>query len=378
MYFIKHHIPCLVALWVLFLTACTSDNEGGTGEENRALMPTAGFGVGSQWVGTNFKAGDIVWAWADRYGTHDGYIKAWKLTATGVDGKFESPYPKQWPKDFSDLTIQALHGEFNDGLVENETELSSLAHTISTDQSISDNRDRSDLLYAVLSPANHKSKLLFFHMLSKIKIILKDTEDQGGVAETSITNADMSLRDVATTVKLDMDTQQAMSTSPYADISLGTTTATDHTAEAIIPPQQIDSGKPFFKLVLHDFPRKDSVRTFHFVAPKEGITFEPGKEYTYTLSVKNLIGAKPIDIPVWDWKNIENTLEWSKFFFAVMVLDWNGLTEYEHQWAFIRFMPTTEEWDGQEYIHQWSWISYSPTVDGWGQSEKEGMLPKKQ
>ena len=369
------------ALWAILLLSpllffsCSSSHEG-TGEEPRTLLPTAGFGNGTQTVGQNFQQGDIVWAWADRYGTNDGYIKAWKLTATGVNGEFESPYKKYWPKDFSDLRIQAFHGDFDDELVEGVTPLSSLSHTISTDQSVEANCRRSDLLYAVLSPANYKSRLLFLHMLSKIKIILQDTEDVGGVAETSITNADMSLNNVATTVRLDMATRQAMSDAPYADINLGTTTADNHTAEAIIPPQQVDSGKPFFELILHDFPRKDSVRTFHFVAPSEGLTFEPGKEYVYTLSVKNLIKVKPVDIPLWDWKNVENTLEWSKFFFAVMVMDWNGLTEYSHQWAFINFSPTTEEWDGQEHTHQWSWIFTSPQVDGWVEKEQEIEIPK--
>lgn len=355
MYLDRHHISYLAALMVLILSACASE-ERGTGEDTRTLAPTAGFGIGNQTMGDNFKAGDIVWAWADRYGTHDGYIKAWKLTATGQNGEFESPYKKHWPRDFSDLSFQAFHGEFNNELVEGETELSTLAHTVSTEQSHAENRNRSDLLYAVLSPAHYQSKLLFLHMLSKIKIILKDTEDLGGVSDASITNADMSLTNVATTVKLNIDTRQAASTSPYADINLGTTTADNHTAEAIIPPQQIDSGKPFFQLVLHDFPRKDSIRVFHFVAPSEGISFEPGKEYTYTLSVKNLIRVKPVDIPVWGWENIENTLVWSKFFFGIMVMDWNGLREYEHQWA---------------------WINFSPTIADWEDEEKKAELPKK-
>ena len=311
-------------------------------------MPSAGFGIGNQSYGENFKQGDIVWAWADRYGTNDGYIKAWKLTATGVNGEFESPYKKYWPKDFSDLSIQAFHGDFDEELVEGVTPLSTLSHTISTDQSISPNRDRSDLLYASLSPANYKSKLLFLHMLSKIKIILTDIEAEGGVAEASITNANMVLNNIATTVKLDMATRQATSGAPYADINLGTTTSDNHTSESIIPPQHVDSGKPFFELTLHDFPRKDSIRTFHFVAPTEGLTFESGREYVYTLSVKNLIRVKPVDIPVWGWESVENTLQWSKLFFAIQVMDWNGLREYSHQWAWINFSPTIEEWEGED------------------------------
>ena len=310
MYFTKHHIPCLAVLLVLLLIACTSEEEG-TGKNPSALMPSAEFGANTPQSGDNFKEGDIVWAWADRYGKHDGYIKAWKLTATGVDGKLTSPNRKQWPRDNSDLTIQALHGEFDEELVEGETEIFSLTHTISTDQSVAENRDRSDLLYAVLSPAKYQSRLTFFHMLSKIKIILKDTEGlegEGGVSEASITNADMSLQNIATTVKLNLDANKATSASPYADINMGTTTADNHTAEAIIPPQVIDQNKDFFKLVLHDFPKKDSIRVFHFIAPEGGITFEPGKEYTYTISIKNLLRAKPVDVPVWGWENIETTL----------------------------------------------------------------------
>lgn len=331
----------------------------------------------SQSSGRNFGQGDVVWAWADRYGTHDGYIKAWKLTATDVDGEFASPYKKLWPDDFSDLSIQAFHGNFDTPMEEGVTPLETLTHTISRDQTAVEDRDRSDLLYAILSPAHYKSRLTFMHMLSKIKIILKDTEEQGGVAEASITGADMKLQGVATTVRLDMETRQAVSTEPYADIVLGATTVEDHTAEAIFPPQRIDSGKPFFELTLHDFPRKDSVRTFRFTAPAEGITFESGKEYTYTLSVKNLISAKPVDIPVWEWENIENTLEWTKFFFSVIVMDWNGLSEYSHEWALVNFLPTVEEWEEmREYFQQWSWITPKPAVDDWYKAEKEGELPK--
>lgn len=378
MRFIRRHPLTLVASLVLLpllFFSCSSKYEG-TGENMHALALTAGFGNGTQVLGSNFKAGDIVWVWADRYGTNDGYIKAWKLTATGKNGEFESPYNKYWPKDFSDLSIQAFHGDFDDEFVEGITPLSSLSHTISTDQSLSENRDCSDLLYAVLSPAHYKSQLLFLHMLSKIKIVLTDTEMDGGVSEASITNADMKLEHIATKVKLDMATRQATSTSPYADINLGTTTSEVHAAEAIIPPQQIDSGRPFFELTLHDFPRKDSVRTFHFIAPAEGLAFNPGMEYTFTLSVKNLISIKPVDIPVWEWNTVENTLVWSKFFFANMVMDWNGLTEYEHQWAVISFVPAIEEWDGSEYVYKWSWIGFSPEVDNWkNDDEKEEELP---
>lgn len=335
----------LVAL--LLLLSCSSELDG-TGEDDRALSPTAGFGIGTQTYGENFKAGDIVWAWADRYGTNDGYIKAWRLTATGEDGKLESPHKKTWPEDFSDLSIMAFHGNFDNELVEGETELNSLSHTVSTDQGTEANREQSDLLYATLSPAHYKSRLLFLHMLSKIKVILTDTEAEGGVAETSISNADMRLNNVATKVRLDVVNRRAQSDAPFADINLGTTTAGDHTAEAIFPPQQIDSGKPFFELTLHDFPRKDSVRIFHFVAPADGLTFESGKEYIYTLSVKNLIRVRPVDIPVWGWESVENTLQWSKFFFAIQVMDWNGLREYSHQWAWIGFSPTLEEWDNRE------------------------------
>lgn len=367
-------------LSVLLLIACTSE-DGGAGKEPSALEPTVGFGSNNQQSVNNFKEGDIIWVWADRYRTHDGYIKAWKLTATGEDGKLTSPNRKQWPRDNSDLTIQALHGEFDEELVEGETELSSLTHTISTDQSVAENRSRSDLLYAVLSPAKYQTKLTFYHMLSKIKIILKDTEGlegEGGVSEASITNADMSFQNIATIVKLDMKANKATSASPYADINLGTTTADNYTAEAIIPPQVIDQDKDFFKLVLHDFPKKDSVRVFHFIAPEGGITFEPGKEYTYTISVKNLLRVKPVDVPVWGWENIETTLVWSRFFFGITVMDWNGLTEYAHQWSWLNFLPTIEEWDGQDYVHTWAWEKYSPEVGDWMETEKEFEIPKKQ
>lgn len=381
MYFTKHHIPCLAALLVLLLIACTSEEERGIGKEPSALMPTAGFGADTPQSGDNFKEGDIVWAWADRYGKRDGYIKAWKLTATGVDGKLASPNRKQWPRDNSDLTIQALHGEFDEELIEGETELSSLTHTISTDQSVAENRDRSDLLYAMLSPAKYQSRLTFFHMLSKIKIILKDTEGiegEGGVPEASITNAAMGFRNIATAVKMDLGVDKATSTSPYADVNLGTTTADDHTAEAIIPPQAIAPDEEFFELVLHDFPRKDSVRTFHFVAPKDGVIFEPGKEYTYTISVKNLLRVKPVDVPVWGWENIETTLVWSRFFFGITVMDWNGLVEYSHQWSWLNFLPTIEEWDGQDYVYTWAWEKYSPELGDWMETEKKFEIPQKQ
>jgi len=390
MYLISRYRLSLVAtILVLLFFSCSSVGDG-TGEGDRVLRPTAGWASsassssadggdsngdsasgGSSSGGDNFKAGDIVWAWADRYGTNDGYIKAWKLTATGVNGELESPYRKLWPADFSDLSIQALHGDFNDGIQEGMTPLSALAHTVSTNQTSPDSRNHSDLLYAVLSPANYKSRLTFYHMLSKVRIILNDTECLGGMTAESLANADIRLRQVATTVKLDVPTRQAVSCAPYSDILLGTTTDTDYTVEAIIPPQVVDSGKTFLELTLHNFPRKNSVRTFSFVAPSGGIIFDSGKEYVYTISVKNLISAKPADVGSWENPDgdIEQTLVWTNIFFNVMVMEWNGLTEYDHQWAFISLLPTTEEWDGEEYVHKWGWLSFSPDVDAWMQDD---------
>ena len=134
----------------------------------------------------NFKNNEIIYVWADKNGTNDGYIKAWKLTANDDNGNFDdNGNSKAWPYDGKSLDFHALHGNFTESELNDKkwSELTSLKHTVLPDQSTDDYRRKSDLLYAEKPEATHGNNvaLSFSHLLAKITVKLDLKNSMGNV-----------------------------------------------------------------------------------------------------------------------------------------------------------------------------------------------------
>ena len=138
------------------LGSCTSDDVvGSAGREECDIISGLPITVTSVTRATDgstsstpFDSGEIVWLWANK---SDGseYITAWQLTAKS-GGSFTGA-DKYWPSDGSLLTFYALHGNFgNTTIKENSTPWAdlSLTHTVETDQRTEAKKLKSDLLYA--------------------------------------------------------------------------------------------------------------------------------------------------------------------------------------------------------------------------------------
>lgn len=244
----------------------------------------------------NFKNDEIIYVWADKTGTKDGYIKAWELTATDTKGNF-SGESKAWPYDGSSLNFHALHGNFTEPPAPNNkwSDLTSLKHTVLDDQSYDDNRRKSDLLFAEKTGATHGSnvELSFSHLLAKITVKL-DLKNSKGITTDEFENATVWIMGIKPEAIFD-SSSPTVSTSgeTVTDIKAGTISKlTELPSEAyyagcaIVPLQTINANQSLIKIILKNN------RTFIYKA-SETTTFQEGQEYTYTLTIlgKQITGS---------------------------------------------------------------------------------------
>ena len=157
----------------------------------------SGTTTNSSTTNDNFKRNEIIYVWADKTGTTDGYIKAWQLTATDTNGNFRGD-SKAWPYDGLSLDFHALHGNFTETELDKKwSDLTSLTHTVLPDQSSVEDRRKSDLLFAEKTGATHGSNvgLSFRHLLAKITVKL-DLRNSKGISNTELERAQVTLTNI--------------------------------------------------------------------------------------------------------------------------------------------------------------------------------------
>ena len=290
------------------LGSCSADDVvGGAGREECDIISGQPITVTSatratdgRTSSTQFEKDEIVWLWANK---KDGteYINAWQLKADGSGG-FSSATngnDKYWPSDGSHLNVYALHGNFkNPTILEGSTSwssLTSLTHTVETDQSSDVNKRLSDLLYSHPSKAfapNNTVQLTFDHLLAKITVKL-DLKNSTGITTNDFENATVSIMGIKPEATFDSSAETASTSGGTAkEIQAGTISKpTELTSEAydagcaIVPLQTIPAEQQLIKITLND-------RNFIYKASEE-TTFQKGMEYTYTLTIlgKKITGS---------------------------------------------------------------------------------------
>ncbi len=245
-----------------------------------------------------FEQDEIVWLWANKSGGSE-YIKAWQLTAKSGGSLIGSP--QYWPSDGSHLDVYALHGNFENSQIREDatfwSSLTSLTHTVASDQSSDEKKRLSDLLYSqTLSVApNNTVQLTFDHELSKICIVLQKHSDSG-IQEDDLKKATVQVSDIYPEVTYNTSTRAVTPSGTPTTITLGQESSGSTTYEAIVP-----SGvtvAPQVKITLNNFPETDKTRTFSCTL-MSSVTFAKGKKYTFTLTLHNNIVVSSPTIGGW-------------------------------------------------------------------------------
>ena len=248
---------------------------------------------------TQFDSGEIVWMWANKTDDTE-YINAWKLTAQSGGSLIGSP--QYWPSDGSKLNVYALHGNFENSTITEGSpswsSLSSLTHTVETDQSSDEKKRLSDLLYSqtssAVAPNSGSVQLTFDHVLSKICITLKKA-DGSGIEDANLKDAKVEVSGINTEVTYDATNNRVTNSRTASTITLGQESSGSTTYEAIVPSGM--TVTPQVKITLNDFPASGTTRTFS--CQLGSVTFAQGNKYTFTLTLHNNIVVSQPTINGW-------------------------------------------------------------------------------
>ena len=306
----KARLFLVITIAATMLWSCQFDDVLSTPSNEGVIMVTSSLtkaestgGTNESTTNDNFKNNEIIYVWADKNGTTDGYIKAWELKAMDNNGNFSGD-SKTWPYDGKSLDFKAIHGNFGSTVRKNTTERDAeITHSVKTTQSSETDVRTSDLLYAAKdnAPTGQTVDLSFGHMLSKIvvKLVPSDSDNSGsGISDDELDGATVTIMGVQPDVKFKLSDMAATTNGDPIDISLGSGGAGIRQYECIVPPQNIAEGKEFIRIELKDANRENK-RKFHYVIPTGGLELEEGNKYIYTLTVKNYITAIPGEVINW-------------------------------------------------------------------------------
>lgn len=248
----------------------------------------------------SFNPGEEIWLWADKVSGGGEYIKAWRLTAQSTATNFTGT-AKYWPGDGSQLNVKALHGNFGVSLTDGSmswSSITSITHTVETDQSTDANRRKSDLLYASATDCAYPGAidLTFDHLLAKVTVKI-DLDHCDGFSAYDLSTAEVQINDVYTSATIYANgsastsaTTTSITMAKYS--SKPTETGIIEAGSAIIPIQLLGGGK-LLSIVSNV---TSNARTFSFT-PSARFTPQKGLEYIFTLSVKNgKLSVSSIDV----------------------------------------------------------------------------------
>lgn len=320
------------------LGSCTSDDVvGGAGREECDIISGQPITVTSATRATDgsssstpFYAKEKVWLWALKLkdGTTTEYIKAWKLSSDSKGNLTSTSGEKYWPSDGSSLTFYALHGNFgNTTIKENSTPWAelSLTHTVDTDQSTDTIKLKSDLLYAKTGSVSSKTtpaKLTFEHLLAKITVKL-DLKYSQGITAGELANATVTLTNILPEATFTSSTGAAASAGGTRKTIIAGKPATvsdgGEIGSAIVPLQDFGGGKGsdsennVITITLSDN------RSFSY-KPTSSVALTAGKEYIYTLKIINGV-LSVSSITVTDFDEIPVVKSWDIYLGELSVSD---------------------------------------------------------
>ena len=196
--------------------------------------------------------------------------------------------------------------------------------SVKDDQSDNNNYKASDLMFAYKPNTKNSEKkpieLTFSHLLSKI-IVEVCVEEDGSVDKSVLNDVYVDLQSVNKTIGISVSdmSQSEGSTGPTTAGSVALTSSVSNEAiikmgkpevnnldnnktnevAAIIVPQTISQNKPFIQVRLNNGSKDYATYTYN-VSDASGLTFETGKSYKYTITLKaGSISVKSVQITPW-------------------------------------------------------------------------------
>lgn len=342
-------------LALMSFASCAMDHEIMSKEQERKpiALTSVTKGANGEPNTTQFVGGDV-WLWAKK---SDGteYIKAWQLSAD-ENGSFTSVNDTEyyyWPSDGLSLTFYALHGHFTNSTEISEgtpswADLTSLTHTVESDQSTDNARFTSDLLYAETGEVepNSTGLLTFDHLLAKI-IVKLDLSGSEGITAEELANATVTLTYIQPEAYFSSTsestttggTRQPIKTFvfPSESSNIDISSKSFDAGSAIVPPQTFGNNENanIIQITLSDG------RIFSYTP--NAIELQQGLEYTFTLKIINsVLSVSSITVSPFT-ENSEN-MSWDIYIGEINAsgINVNEIEETEDNKSFDNYVDSSE------------------------------------